>query len=141
MQKMTRDEVVAWLAEEVHVGHLATVREDGRPHVATIWYTIDGDDVVFTTYHSSVKGRNLQRDGRAAMSVCDDVAPFTNVTVEGTVTMIDDPAQSHFWAGELGARYMGAEQREAFAARNGVPGEWVCRMTIARVTGARAVAG
>jgi nitroimidazol reductase NimA-like FMN-containing flavoprotein (pyridoxamine 5'-phosphate oxidase superfamily) len=50
---------------------LATTRADGSPHVAPIWFLPDGDDVVFTTWHASVKGRNLARDPRAAISVDD----------------------------------------------------------------------
>lgn len=49
MPTMTHDEALAFLDSTVHMGHLATTREDGRPHVATIWFVLDGNEIVFTT--------------------------------------------------------------------------------------------
>ena len=49
-------------------GVLATVRADGRPHVAPVWVDLDEDgSIVFTTGEGTVKGRNLRRSGRAAL--------------------------------------------------------------------------
>ena len=67
---------------------LATTRADGRPHVAPVWYTVDDDGtLLFNTGETTVKGRNLRRTGWAAMSVDDDAAPFSFVTLEGPVTI------------------------------------------------------
>ncbi len=52
---------------------MATVRNDGRPHVVPIWFDLDGDDLVFTTWHTSVKAANLRRDPR--VSICARVSP------------------------------------------------------------------
>ena len=46
---------------------LATVRADGRPHVAPIWVARDGDDLVFTTGADTAKGRTLAREPRVAL--------------------------------------------------------------------------
>jgi PPOX class probable F420-dependent enzyme len=135
MPKMTRDEALAFLRESAHVGHLATVREDGRPHVATIWFVLDGDEVVFTTWHTSVKGKNIEKRGYAAMAVTDDAPPFTHVTLEGPVTMNEDPAESRKWATIIGGRYMGEDRADEFGQRNGIPGEYVCRMKITHIAG------
>jgi hypothetical protein len=48
---------------------LATVRADGRPHVAPIWIDLDGDTVVFNTGADSVKGRNMRRQPRVMLCV------------------------------------------------------------------------
>jgi nitroimidazol reductase NimA-like FMN-containing flavoprotein (pyridoxamine 5'-phosphate oxidase superfamily) len=37
------------LAAGTHTGKLATVRANGSPHVAPVWFVLDGDDLVFTT--------------------------------------------------------------------------------------------
>ena len=133
--KMTPEEILAYVDEAPRTGHLATVREDGSPHVATIWVTVDGGDIVFTTWHTSVKGRNLARTGFAAMSVTDDTPPYSHVALEGPVTMIEDPDVSRTWAGIIGGCYMGADRAEEFATRNGIPGEYVCRLKIAHISG------
>ena len=136
---MTTEEIYAFLKGTPYTGHLATVREDGRPHVAAIWIIVDGDEIVFTTWHTSVKGRNLQRTGYAALSVDDSTPPFTAVQLEGPVQMISDPAESRKWAGIIGGRYMGADRAAEFATRNGIEGEWVCRMRPVKLSGIAAL--
>lgn len=139
MGKMTTDEIYAFLTNHPYTGHLATVREDGRSHVAAIWIVVDSTDILFTTYHSSVKGRNLQRTGYGALSVDDSTPPFTAVQLEGPVEMIRDQAEVRRWAGIIGGRYMGPNRAEEFAARNGVEGEWLCRMRPAKLSGIAAI--
>ena len=82
-QRMTQDEVRAFLtADPPHTGKLATVRADGRPHVAPVWYAVDDDgSIVFTTGEKTVKGRNLRRTGYAAMSIDDERPPFSFVVL------------------------------------------------------------
>jgi PPOX class probable F420-dependent enzyme len=137
--KMTAEEILAYIDEKPRTGHLATVREDGRPHVAPVWIIRDGGDIVFTTWHTSVKGRNIARTGQAALSVDDLGEGSSYVSIEGTVTMDPDPAQSRIWATRLGGRFMGEDRAEEFGKRNGVEGEYVCRLTPTRMSGMRAV--
>jgi PPOX class probable F420-dependent enzyme len=120
---------------------LATVRADGRPHVAPIWYAMDDDDsIVFNTGETTVKGRNLRRAGYAAMSVDDDEAPFSFVTLEGPVMISDDLAEVRHWAGVIGGRYMGADRAHEYGERNGVPGELLVRLTPTKIVSARDLA-
>jgi len=140
---MGDDEVVAFLeALPARTGKLATVRADGRPHVAPIWFALDRStagpdspvgDLVFNTEAGTVKGRNIARDPRIALCVDDDRPPFGFVTVEGVATVSDDPDELRHWATVIGGRYMGADRAEAFGARNGVPGELVVRLRPTRL--------
>jgi PPOX class probable F420-dependent enzyme len=134
---MTKDEALAFLKNTVHTGHLATVREDGRAHVAVIWFIVDDDtgEIVFTTWHTSVKGKNILRTGFAALSVDDPIPPYSWVALEGTVTIDADPAASRKWAGIIGGKYMGPDRAEEFGMRNGKPGEYVYRLTITHISG------
>lgn len=138
---MSNEEIRAFLQDAPRTGHLATVRADGRPHVATIWFVLDGDDVVFTTWHASVKGRNLARTHVAALSVDDPRSPFAYVALEGPVTIVDDPEQGRHWATVIGGRYMGEDRAEEFGRRNGIPGEVVCRLRPSHMTGEHDVTG
>jgi len=140
---MDDDEVVAFLeALPARTGKLATVRADGRPHVAPIWFALDRTtagpdspvgDLVFNTDASTVKGRNITRDPRIALCVDDDRPPFTFVIIEGVATVTEDPDELRHWATVIGGRYMGADQSEAYGARNGVPGELVVRLRPTRI--------
>jgi PPOX class probable F420-dependent enzyme len=139
---MTPDEAWALLdATPPHTGKLATVRADGRPHLAPIWFAVDGREIVFNTGADTVKGRTLLRDGRMAMCVDDERPPFAFVTVEGTVEIVEDAGELRRWAGIIGGRYMGADQADAYGARNGVPGELLLRLRPQRVTAWTDMAG
>ena len=127
---MTREEALAFMSEGTRTGKIATVRKDGSPHVVPIWFIIDGGDVVFTTWHESVKLRNLASNSRAAMVVDLEEPPYAYVSVEGTVTISDDLSELKDYATRIGGRYMGADRAEEFGERNGVPGEVVVRLVI-----------
>ncbi len=127
---MSDHEVRAFLsATPARSGKLATVRADGRPHVAPVWYVLDDDgSVAFNTGADTVKGRNLARQGRAAICVDDDRPPFSFVVVEGEVEIIDELALVREWATRIGGRYMGADRAEEYGERNGVAGELLIRL-------------
>ncbi|MEX2549297.1 MAG: PPOX class F420-dependent oxidoreductase [Nitriliruptoraceae bacterium] len=137
---MTNEERRAFLAEGARTASLATVRADGRPHVAPIWFLPDRDDVVFTTWHETVKGRNLRRDPRASCSVDDPRFPFSFVVLEGTCTVTEDLAELGTWAHRIAARYVPAAQADDFGRRNAVAGELLVRLTPTRITAQRAIA-
>jgi PPOX class probable F420-dependent enzyme len=139
---MSADQVRAFLtATPARPAILATTRADGRPHVAPIWYAVDDDGtIVFTTGATTVKGRNLRRTGYAALSVDDDEAPFSFVTMEGEVAISDDLVAVRHWAGVIGGRYMGVDRADEYGERNGVPGELLVRLTPTKVVSAADVA-
>jgi PPOX class probable F420-dependent enzyme len=135
---MSDERVRAFLASvPPHTGKLATVRADGRPHLAPIWYDLDEDGtIVFNTGADTVKGRNLARDPRASLCVDDERPPFSFVVLEGEVELSDELAEVRRWAARLGARYMGSDRAEEYGARNGVPGELLARLRPTHVVSA-----
>ncbi|MDQ1031709.1 PPOX class probable F420-dependent enzyme [Streptomyces umbrinus] len=138
--KMTDEEWRAFVSNGTRTGKLSTVRADGSPHVAPIWFLLDGDDLVFNTAKTTVKGRNLARDGRVALCVDDDRPPFAYVVLQGRARISEDLDELRLWAGRIGARYMGEERAEEFGARNGVPGELLVRVRIEKVLAEAGVA-
>ncbi len=133
MPAMTQEEYLSFLTKGTKTGKLATVREDGRPHVVPIWFVLDGDNLIFTTGESSVKAKNMIRDPRVSISVDDQTPPYSFVTVEGTVSLSENPDEMLYWATRIGARYMGEEQAEAFGKRNAVKGEILVTITPSKV--------
>ncbi|PZH14247.1 PPOX class F420-dependent enzyme [Streptomyces sp. NTH33] len=140
-QKMTDDEWRAFVSYGTRTGKLSTVRADGSPHVAPIWFLLDGNDIVFNTGKETVKGRNLARDDRVALCVDDDRPPFSFVVLRGRARLSEDLDEVRQWATRIGARYMGEERGEEFGARNGVPGELLVRFTVDGVAAVKDVAG
>ena len=124
-----------------HTAKLATVRSDGRPHVAPVWYDVDDDGtIMFNTGEATVKGRNLRRDPRASVCIDDERPPFSFVLIEGVVELSDDLDDVREWATRIGGRYMGPDRAEEYGARNGVAGELVARLRPERVVSASALA-
>jgi PPOX class probable F420-dependent enzyme len=140
-KNMSPEEIKVFLQTGTRTGKLATVRKDGRSHVAPIWFVLDGDDLIFNTWHSSVKARNMRRDSRVSLCVDEEVAPYAFIIIEGTVTMSEDLAESLLWATRIGGRYMGEDQAEAFGKRNSVEGELLVRLTPTKIIAKKDVAG
>ena len=139
---MTHDEVDTFLASDpARPGTLATTRADGRPHVAPVWFvTDDNGDIVFNTGRDTVKGRNLARTLFAALCVQDDRAPYSFVTIEGSVVLSEELEEVGRWATIIGGRYMGRSRAEEFGVRNGVEGELLVRLHPDRIVSAADVA-
>lgn len=141
MRDMTGPEIMEFLASGTRTGKLATVRKDGRPHVAPIWFELDGEDLVFTTWHTTVKAKNMARESRVSLSVDEESPPYAFVLVEGIVSMSEDLDELAYWARKIAARYMGEEQAEAFGKRNSVEGELLVRLRPTKIIAKDDVSG
>jgi PPOX class probable F420-dependent enzyme len=125
---MTDDEAMAFLAHGTRTGKVATTRADGRPHVAPIWFIVDGGDLVFMTGADTLKGKTLQRDSRAALVVDLEQPPYAFVIVEGTVSLSTDLDAMLPLSIAIARRYVEADQAEDFGRRNAVEGELLVRL-------------
>ncbi|MEO9236926.1 MAG: PPOX class F420-dependent oxidoreductase [Jatrophihabitantaceae bacterium] len=140
-QPMTDEQARAFLASGYRTGKLATVRADGRPHVAPIWFILDGPDLVFMTGAQTIKGKSLQRDPRASLVVDLEEPPYAFVMVEGTVQLSTDLAEMLPLSIEIARRYMGDELAEQFGRRNAVDGELLVRLRPDRIVAIDNLAG
>ena len=82
MAKLSPAEIDQLLAG-TSVAHLKTLRADGSPHTAIVWYEYrDGRYVVFTGTRAC-KVKHLRRDRRVPLSVATDSEPYRYVVAEG----------------------------------------------------------
>ena len=140
-RKMTPEEIRSFLNYGTRTAKLATSGPSGQPHVMPVWFALDGEELVFTTWGDSVKGRNLRRNPRAAIVVDEEVAPYAFVHIRGRVTLSEDLEELLRFATAIGGRYMGADRAEEFGRRNAVPGELLVRLRPERVIAQAEVAG
>jgi PPOX class probable F420-dependent enzyme len=140
MVKMTNEEWMRFVLEKPRPAIAAVTRPDGRPHATPVWIDLDGAQILFTTWHESVKGKALRAKPCVSLVIQDESPPFSFVVIEGEVTVSEEPTELRYWAGRLGGRYMGSDQAETYAARNGVPGELLIRVTPRRMTAERDIA-
>jgi len=138
---MHPDEIRTFLSHGTRTAKLATSGPHGEPHVMPVWFVLDGEELVFTTWSESVKGRNLRRNPRAAVIVDEEVAPYAFVHIRGPVTLSQNPEELLRFATAIGGRYMGAHRAEEFGRRNAVPGELLVRLRPERVIATANVAG
>jgi general stress protein 26 len=82
MRKLENDAWKDFVLAEPRPAVCAIVLTDGRPHATPIRIDLDGDDIVFTTWHEGLKARVLPRDPRVSICVQDDRPPFAYVTIK-----------------------------------------------------------
>src|ERR1700757_3198908 len=89
--------------------HLATLMPSGEPQVTPVWIDYDGERVVFNTAEGRQKDKNLQRDGRVALSIADPDNPYRYLEVRGSVAeRTREGADQHIDA--LAKRYLGKDK-------------------------------
>jgi len=67
---------------------LATVMPDGSPQVTQTWADTDGEHVVINSVRGHQKVKNVERDPRVAVNVCDVSSPSRYYAIRGQVTGI-----------------------------------------------------
>ena len=140
-EPMARDEYLRFLMHGTRTGKLATAGADGRPHVAPIWFVLDGEVAVLTTGAGTAKGRHLRRDPRAALCVDDEKPPFAFVLIEGIAQLSSYSPTMLEWTTRIARRYVGADLAAAYGMRNAVEGELLVRITPTKVIAQKNIAG
>lgn len=88
---MTPDERDAFLAEE-RVCRVATIKGDGSPHVAPLWFVWDGAHLWLNSIVRSQRWTDIARDGRVSIVVDAGTAydELRGVEISGTAEPIGD---------------------------------------------------
>ncbi|GAB5452919.1 MAG: PPOX class F420-dependent oxidoreductase [Halioglobus sp.] len=141
MQKMNPTEWRAFLLAGTHTAKLATVRPDGRPHVAPVWFTLDKDELIFMTMANTVKGRNIHANPQVAISIDEEEFPFAFVLIEG-VAKVESLAADELlpYSTQIARRYVGDERAESYGRRNATEGELLIRVPLTKVVARKGVA-
>lgn len=106
------EEAEALLRDAKVMAHLATCN-DGRPHVAPVWYVYDDGVVELTT--GGRKLANVRANPKVALSMQKDVDGDTRwmVSLLGTATVVEDDEQFRAANRRINRKY-GADE-DAFA--------------------------
>ena len=82
------DKARAFLAE-TRFAVLATINPNGTPQLTTMWYELQGDEIMMNTRVGRAKEQNLRRDPRISICVEDG---YRYVTLSGTARLNAIPA-------------------------------------------------
>lgn len=141
MKAMTDSQWKEFIQHGCRTGKLSTIRADGRPHCVPVWCLFEEGKVLFMTWTSSQKAKNMRRDKRVCITFDSETFPYDFVSLEGVAT-IEEPALDSLLdiSRRIATRYVPEEKVEAFASRNAVEGEVLVTIEPTRVISAKGVA-
>lgn len=93
------------LLEGDALGHLATTRANGTPHVTPLWVDHDGDTVLVDVRLDRVKAANMRERPDVAISIVDPRNPYRYLAITGrVVSWSENGWREHM--NKLAQRYM-----------------------------------
>jgi len=101
--------------EEKRFAVVGTINADGSPHLAVMWYLIDGDEIVVNSAQGRIKDRNLAANPRMSLLVAD---AYRWIRVDGRARIEHDQSIAHADIRRLAARYYEDERRVEDSVKN-----------------------
>ena len=101
--------------EEKRFAVVGTRNLDGSPHLAVMWYVLDGDDIVVNSAQGRIKDRNLAEDPRMSVLIPDG---YRWLRIDGRARIEHDQAITHEDIRRLATRYYANERKVADAMRS-----------------------
>ena len=112
MATMSQSEIEAYLGAP-QIAQLVTIRPDGRPHVAPVWFIWEAGHAIVMADGYAVKVKNLRSNPKAALSVAADKRPYHYVVLEGEATVTRENLVQE--VERLCVRYDGPERGAQFS--------------------------
>lgn len=117
------------------LAHVATIDDDGRPHVTLAWVGVEDGEVVLATLSDQRKLRNVRRDPRVTISIetarTNEMGLREYLVVYGSGRVTEGGAPELLQ--ELARTYLGPDVK--FPPMPDPPPGYVTRVTIERVAG------
>ncbi len=101
--------------EEKRFAVVGSKNPDGSPHLAVMWYLLDGDDIVVNSAQGRIKDRNLGADPRMSVLVEDG---YRWIRVDGRAAIEHDQTIAHADIRRLAVRYYEDERKVEEAVKN-----------------------
>jgi PPOX class probable F420-dependent enzyme len=141
MTEMSKVEVARFLMQGTFTGKLATVRNDGSPHVVLIWFVVENGkgrgkagNIILTTGETSIKANNIQHDDRVSICIDDQKPPFSFVTIHGTAKIYPYKQKEVLeWATKIAERYVGKKNAKTYGEVNSGEGAVLVRIRPTKV--------
>ncbi|HEX5820891.1 MAG TPA: PPOX class F420-dependent oxidoreductase [Solirubrobacterales bacterium] len=123
------------LIESGRLAHMVTLNPDGGPQVSCVWVGLDGDDIVSGHLPRNQKVKNVERDGRVAISIETDTVSemglIEYLVVRGTARVEEGGAAELLQ--RLAHTYLGPDVK--FPPMDDPPAGYVIRTTPEKVGG------
>lgn len=120
--------------QKPYIATLATLRKDGSPHTAPVWYRYEDGAFLVLTDEGSQKHKNIMRDARVELCIDDrERAPFHTVIVRGRATVLPHPGAA--WRLALAVHYLGEERGRRYTESEGDGGGVMIRIDAQKILG------
>ena len=123
------------LLESSALAHLVTLNEDGSPQVSIVWAGLEDGEIVCGHLPRNKKVRNIERDGRVALSIeTDEVSKIglrQYLVVYGTARITEGGAPELL--NKLAQNYFG--EGSDFPPMSDPPPGYVTRIKVDRIAG------
>lgn len=119
MPALTKAERDRFLAEPGVLMRIATVDDDGHPHVAPIWFVHEQGQILFTPREESAWLGHIRRHPQVAVTIDEQAHPYRKVIVEGEARVVHDLGADDSWRDlyrRIARRYVPAEGADAYIA-------------------------
>ena len=112
MAELNQQEIDQHL-DQVRIAQLVTMRPNGTPHVAPVWFHWRHGRATVMAGEGAVKIRNVRRNPRVALSVATEGRPYKYVVLEGEARLTkEDLAEV---VRRICVRYDGSERGPEYA--------------------------
>ena len=123
------------------LAHVATIDEDGKPHVTCAWVGVEDDRIVIATLADQRKLKNMRRDPRVTLSIqgtrVNEWGLREYLVVYGTAEVTEGGGPELLQ--ELAHTYLGPGVK--VPAFDNPPAGYITRITVDRVAGVGPWAG
>ncbi|MEI7924649.1 MAG: pyridoxamine 5'-phosphate oxidase family protein [Chloroflexota bacterium] len=114
---------------------VASLNPTGWPHLVPMWFCVDDEGLIsFTTYGTSQKVRNLERDPRITVLLETGEAynELRGISIDGEAEIVRDPAVTFHTRALISAKHEGAPRPEKPAPGTEFP-SWASKRVTIRV--------
>lgn len=111
MRQLTPSEIDEYLSQPL-IARIASVRRNGNPHIAPIWFLWDGKTITMETSPRFIKVENFRHNSYCAISIdsTEGGLRFKAVILEGNVQLLEDDQElNRSIARQIYIKYLGKE--------------------------------
>ena len=110
--RITEKKEVKTFLQQAHIARMATVDPGTlQPHVVPVWYEWDGETLWISSFRSTRKVKEIQKNSQISVVVDSDSPgePARAVFFDGQAELISDAKEGLIRGGSIYTRYLGIE--------------------------------
>jgi general stress protein 26 len=104
------NDAIRALLQKTLVARMSVMDSDGYPHTVPVWFGLDGDDIIITSYRDTRKVKYIQANPKGSVAVGGDVDDGGGCLIKGKFVI--EPDVDHAWLNKFTYRYEDADSAQ-----------------------------